>query len=1761
MVQSPVNTYRTAMRYKEKILILLLYTIPLTHRFWHKISYIDRKKSDLIEKIVDVIETSKSYKYYVNSNNNRKCIDSQWESPLNQGELHWNAYCICHRQYNDKSKNPKKEVTRTMKKNQILLLLAVLLFVALPLMASNNIENATVKNFDVLESTSTSTTLHFNLPEFKVATQELNGMTFNKIETECDGFVPELGKPELPLYSTMVAIPYSGSVSLEVVNKTSYQIDNFTAVPAQDYTVENEMERSFAINEDFYNSNVDYPEVAERVSEPMIFRDFRIVTLTFSPFTYNASTRSLTVNEDVTYRLHYNDTPGANEMEAPTMYSPSFQPIYRDLIANYDLVMDRNIPTHNMRLLIVHGGSNDASFNAKLDEYVKWKKQKGYKVTIQSTDVIGSSTNDVKAYIQSKYNNIYTRPEYVNLIGDVGGAFDISCYTVHGGASDYPYTYLAGDDIMGDVFIGRMPIENVDDFLTMANKVFIFERDPIPVPPTWYNHMLLVGYTNSAGQSSMYVNKFMKDSGLKINPDYTFTELYGTPSSTTMQQTINQGAAFFMYRGWIGMNGWDTPSESEFNNGNKMTHCIINTCSTGNFNSSDATDKIVRYGSPAAPKGAITAIGMATSGTHTLMNNVLSSQTVNGIFSLGYRNMSAPLLSSKILLYMVYHDFIADYAEKFPGWCNLMGDPTVEVWVSPPDALNAEYPTEVFPGQTCYPVYVEDASGNPIEGAIVTIVNDSMHLIMETDENGNAVFELPNDLTENTTFTVTASQHDYIPQYEDVTVHGANGIHVASFEILDADGGNGDGTPDASETFLLNVTLTNPGDTEINAANVEISANDPYINIMQNTSAYGTIAPGASVTNATPYEMHIYGSTPQEYMASLKLEVIGEDYETFLGLDVRNGNMDVASYQIYDDNGILEPGETAWMSLSLVNNGDHMIEGLHAELSSTSNLVFFDDNEAYYGYATPGTVITNITDGLYVTARSQLLTGTDIVIDLYLYNDDGYEEYDKLYISTGSQGLGHPSGPDAFGHYIYHMDDTDWADAPTYNWIEIAPSEGGPGTEFTGHSDTGTDGGDGDITMSDTIDNTNLPFTFTWYGVDYDEVYICTNGFFSFAPTEVGTFRNYPIPGTMTPQPVIAPFWDDMFYTGNQGVFHYYDTTNNYFIIEWWGTNGFTGSHQERFQVILYDPAYYPTSNGDGMVKIQYHTHNDVDTGDTSAYPPRAGQYSTVGFCDHHGVDGLQYVFDQDYISTGQPISDGTALLITGEPYINAEPNLELDGLTIEEANGNGYVEPGESIEIFASIMNSGIDEAEDVVATISSTDPNIAFIIDTTNYEEIPGSDGVAVNPTPFTAMISPTATEGLEIPVNIMLATQDDSWQIDGTITVASPQIGLTSAMLCDFEAGNSNGIADQDENVTLVLNLHNPSLADIDNVQVNVSTTNPNVAVNGETTLAMIPAEGNMQALWGLNILTAVPTGTTIDFEVEIQSASSVTTNETVSVIVGQSSLQACGVIVGTVSVDTGDVNLEDIYVTAGDYARFALADGEFRVYPPIGMYEVEASLEYYASGIMADVAISNGSEVATGVSLDLEYLAPATGLDGSWDDWDYTLTWTAPASDQSIDHYAIYRSHNEGEYMLVGTSDNEEYEDELEEHGLYNYFVVVEYDAGYSENSNEHIFNTATDLEEDVNTPHVTALYGNYPNPFNPVTNISFSLAKDQNVKINIYNIRGQLVRNLTNEVHKAGRNTIQWDGMDNDNKGCSTGLYMYRFETKGMNTVKKAMLLK
>ena len=103
--------------------------------------------------------------------------------------------------------------------------------------------------------------------------------------------------------------------------------------------------------------------------------------------------------------------------------------------------------------------------------------------------------------------------------------------------------------------------------------------------------------------------------------------------------------------------------------------------------------------------------------------------------------------------------------------------------------------------------------------------------------------------------------------------------------------------------------------------------------------------------------------------------------------------------------------------------------------------------------------------------------------------------------------------------------------------------------------------------------------------------------------------------------------------------------------------------------------------------------------------------------------------------------------------------------------------------------------------------------------------------------------------------------------------------------------------------------------------------------------------------------------------------------------------------------------------------------------------------------------------------------------------------------------------------------------------------------------------ALSLVSDM-VPMKFALSDNYPNPFNPTTNISFSIPMQTDVRINIYNIMGQLVTNVTNEQLNAGTYSMQWNGTDQSGNMLPSGLYFYELEAGNeFRQIKKMTLVK
>ncbi|MFO7659775.1 MAG: carboxypeptidase regulatory-like domain-containing protein, partial [Candidatus Cloacimonadaceae bacterium] len=103
--------------------------------------------------------------------------------------------------------------------------------------------------------------------------------------------------------------------------------------------------------------------------------------------------------------------------------------------------------------------------------------------------------------------------------------------------------------------------------------------------------------------------------------------------------------------------------------------------------------------------------------------------------------------------------------------------------------------------------------------------------------------------------------------------------------------------------------------------------------------------------------------------------------------------------------------------------------------------------------------------------------------------------------------------------------------------------------------------------------------------------------------------------------------------------------------------------------------------------------------------------------------------------------------------------------------------------------------------------------------------------------------------------------------------------------------------------------------------------------------------------------------------------------------------------------------------------------------------------------------------------------------------------------------------------------------------------------------------APTANDDSVVPALVSKVSNYPNPFNPNTTISLALAKDSNVTVKIYNVKGQVIKNLLDSKVKAGSHTLQWDGTDDNGSPVSSGIYMVKLQGEGFATSRKMTLMK
>ena len=127
----------------------------------------------------------------------------------------------------------------------------------------------------------------------------------------------------------------------------------------------------------------------------------------------------------------------------------------------------------------------------------------------------------------------------------------------------------------------------------------------------------------------------------------------------------------------------------------------------------------------------------------------------------------------------------------------------------------------------------------------------------------------------------------------------------------------------------------------------------------------------------------------------------------------------------------------------------------------------------------------------------------------------------------------------------------------------------------------------------------------------------------------------------------------------------------------------------------------------------------------------------------------------------------------------------------------------------------------------------------------------------------------------------------------------------------------------------------------------------------------------------------------------------------------------------------------------------------------------------------------------------------------------------------------------------------------------YFYRVSANVGYYTDYSNTVSLTleSLDIKNSSNLPESFIVHQNFPNPFNPVTTLSYQLPNEGNVQVVIYDMAGRVVKNLILEHQSAGHKTIKWNATNNSGHPVSAGLYIYTVSTRDLKQSRKMLFLK
>ncbi|NOR44649.1 MAG: T9SS type A sorting domain-containing protein [Candidatus Delongbacteria bacterium] len=857
-------------------------------------------------------------------------------------------------------------------RKSIVTMILIVLFVST--FANNiTIDQTSHHDYKILSDDEIKLELSFGVSDINVSDVKTEKGYFSKIDLGKGYFSDEIGKASLPVFRNLIEIPYDAEPEVKVVsyNEKIYNLEdigmNYPILPVQPkYSKSSlESERKFIYNMDFYKTDKFTENSIAKVQKSGVMRGVGVANLEIAPISYNPVTNEIKVFTDIIVEVNYNSSISSNNFKKNEEYSAFFEKQYSSLINFRSISSKVDLTAYPVTYLIV--ASDQLDGNAKLQELIDWKTEKGFNVVVNYVSST-STTGEIDTWIEDQYANLDPKPTFILIVGDEDGTFRVATEMSPplgsiGGVtvSDLLYSVIsatANDNRIPSMYIGRFSVQSLTDLDAQVDKTIWYEKTQFTsgADLSYLTNVLGVAgvdgsYASSHGNPQInYGMAYYFNDNYRIPLDGTKSNINGIsylyPASDAVGVNseviahISNGVAFYNYTAH-GYNGGFADPSFTISNVNALTNVgqyplvVGNCCLTGSFGDNECFGEAWLN---APDKGGIGFIGasMSTYWDEDLAMGVgeaaigdttpVFSQDKQGMYD-GVMMMDYPTQGGvKFAGLLAVETLGGSYVSAYWSSYHLFGDPSLMVYYGVPGENTVSHLPTVDPGATTYEI-------TALEGSYVALTDDSgvLHGAGVVSELGSITIDITPFVSGNAHLVVTSQFKQ--PHIEDIPVAALTGpyISINNFTV----NGNLFGSTATADIELKNVGI------EISTnVNIVASTDNTYITLSDNTENYGTLAVDGTLNIQDCISFDIDHNIPDQEDIVINIEVT-DDYSknTYQGSINFIASAPKLVFNRTLPSGVIDPGDSAPMTFNIENTGSADITNFTVDLAETNGMI------------------------------------------------------------------------------------------------------------------------------------------------------------------------------------------------------------------------------------------------------------------------------------------------------------------------------------------------------------------------------------------------------------------------------------------------------------------------------------------------------------------------------------------------------------------------------------------------------------------------------------------------------------------------------------------------------------------------------------------------------------------------------------------------------------------------------------------------------